>query len=177
MILDFFENSINLKKIQRQGWMDKLSMGHPESVSDHSYSVAIMCMVISDMQNLNSEKILKMALLHDLAESQIGDFTPDQIEKEEKKKIENIAFEKITKCLPEQVKIKYLEIWKDYQENISEESKIVHQIDKLEMVLQAKRYQKEGYDKEKLQQFFDSAKEEITNSQLKELFTQIINEK
>jgi len=177
MILDFFENSINLKKIQRQGWVDKLSMGHPESVSDHSYSVAIMCMVISDMQNLNSEKILKMALLHDLAESQIGDFTPDQIEKEEKKKIENTAFEKITRYLPEEIKIKYLEIWTDYQENISEESKIVHQIDKLEMALQAKMYQKEGYDKEKLQQFFDSAKEEITNSQLKELFTQIINEK
>ncbi len=177
MILDFFENSINLKKIQRQGWMDKLSITNPESVSDHSYSMAIMCMVISDMQNLNSEKILKMALLHDLAESQIGDFTPDQIDKEKKKKIENIAFEKITKCLPKQIKINYLEIWKDYQENISEESKIVHQIDKLEMVLQAKRYQKEGYDKETLQQFFDSAKEEITNSQLKELFTQIINEK
>ena len=87
MILDFFENSIDLKKIPRQGWMDKLSMKHPESVSDHSYSVAIICMVISDMQNLNSEKILKMALLHDLAESQIGDFTPDQIDKEEKKKI------------------------------------------------------------------------------------------
>jgi putative hydrolase of HD superfamily len=112
-----------------------------------------------------------------LAESQIGDFTPDQIDKEEKKKIENTAFEKITKYLPEEIKIKYLEIWADYQENISEESKIVHQIDKLEMALQAKKYQKEGYDKEKLRQFFDSAKEEITNSQLKELFTQIINEK
>ena len=34
---------------------------------------------------MNSEKILKMALLlHDLAESKIGDFTPEQIEKKKR---------------------------------------------------------------------------------------------
>lgn len=47
-------------------------------------------MIISDMNNMNSEKILKMALFHDLAESQIGDFTPEQIDKEEKEKLEKM---------------------------------------------------------------------------------------
>ena len=44
------------------------------------------------------------------------------------------------------------------------------------MVLQAKKYQKEGHSKEKLEPFFESAKKDITNSKLKELFTQIVND-
>lgn len=177
MILDFFKNSINLKKIPRQGWIDKVSILNPESVSDHTYSMTVMCMIVSDMNNMNSEKIMKMALLHDLAESQIGDFTPEQIDKEEKEKLEKNAFEKIVENLPEKIKTEYLKIWDEYQDNTSDESILVHQIDKLEMVLQAKKYQKEGYDKKKLESFFISASTEISNPQLKELFTQIINEK
>jgi putative hydrolase of HD superfamily len=176
MILDFFKNSVNLKNIPRQGWIDKLSVSNPESVSDHSYSMAIMCMVISDLRHLNSEKILKIALLHDLAESLIGDLTPEQIDKESKKKLENDAFKKIIKNLPESIKSKYLEIWFEYQDNISPEAKLIHQIDKIEMVLQAKIYQKNGYDKDKLESFFESAKKEIDDPQLKELFIQIIND-
>ena len=72
VILDFFKNALNLKNISRQGWIDKLSIKHPESVADHSYSMAIMAMVISDLENHDSEKILKMVLLHDLAESKIS---------------------------------------------------------------------------------------------------------
>ena len=83
-LLDFFKNTSNLKNISRQGWIDKLSIEHPESVADHSYSMAIMAMIISDLENYDSEKILKMVLLHDLAESKIGDLTPDQISKDEK---------------------------------------------------------------------------------------------
>jgi len=77
VVLDFFKNALNLKNISRQGWIDKLSIKDPESVADHSYSMAIMAMVISDLENYDSEKILKMVLLHDLAESKIGDFTPE----------------------------------------------------------------------------------------------------
>ena len=51
VFLDFFKNALNLKNISRQGWIDKLSIEHPESVADHSYSMAIMGMVISDLEN------------------------------------------------------------------------------------------------------------------------------
>ena len=100
MILDFFKTAVNLKNISRQGWVDKLSLKHPESVADHSYSMAIMGMVISDLENYNSEKILKMILLHDLAESKIGDYTPNQISKENKVKIENNAYDEMISTLP-----------------------------------------------------------------------------
>ena len=177
MILDFFKTAANLKKISRQGWVDKISLDNPESVADHSYSMAVMSMVISDLGNYNSEKILKMVLLHDLAESKIGDFTPEQIDKDEKNKLENNAFYEIIENLPDFIKEEYSQIWQEYQDNTSPESEIVHQIDKLEMVLQAKIYQKDGYSQEKLESFFESAKIEIIDPKLKELFTKIIEDK
>jgi putative hydrolase of HD superfamily len=138
--------------------------------------MAIIGMVISDLENYNSEKILKMILLHDLAESKIGDYTPKQLDKEKKNKLENNAFNEIIKNLPDLIKSQYLQIWQEYQENNSLESKIVHQIDKLEMALQAKIYEKDGYSQEKLETFFESAKTDITDPKLKELFTKIIKD-
>ena len=177
MILDFFKTAINLKKIHRQGWIDKLSIQKPESVADHSYSMAIMGMIISDLENYNSEKIIKMILLHDLAESKIGDYTPGQIDLEKKNEIENTAFLKILEDLPVSLKSQYQNFWKEYQENTSPESKIVHQLDKLEMALQAKTYQDEGYSEEQLESFYESVKKEIVNPKLKELFRNIIEDK
>ena len=176
MSLDFFKTVANLKKISRQGWIDKLSIDRPESVADHSYSMAMICMVLSDLGNLNSEKIIKMTLLHDLAESEIGDYTPEQLNKEKKNSLEDEAFYKIIKNLPDVIKLQYLEIWQEYQENNSAEAKMVHQIDRLEMALQAKIYEKDGHSKEKLESFFESAEIEITDPKLKELFTKIIQD-
>ena len=176
MILDFLKDSANLKTISRQGWIDKLSIKNPESVADHSYSMAIMAMIISDLENYDSEKILKMTLLHDLAESKIGDITPEQMTPENKMKIENDAFNEIIDQLPETVKSQYLEIWKEYQNNNSKESLFVHQIDKLEMALQAKIYQKDGKTIEDIEPFLESAKRSITDKKLKEIFTKIIEE-
>lgn len=176
MILDFLKTAVNLKKISRQGWIDRLSLNNPESVADHSYSMAIMGMVISDLQNYDSEKIIKMILLHDLAESKIGDHTPEELSKEEKKKLENNAFNEIIKNLPDLIKLQYLQIWQEYQEKNSQESNIVHQIDKLEMALQAKIYEKDGHSKDKLESFYESARIDITDPKLKELFTKIIKD-
>lgn len=176
MILDFFKTAVNLKKIQRKGWIDKLSISNPESVADHSYSMAIMGMFISDLENYNTEKIIKMILLHDLAESEIGDYTPGQIPLEKKNDLENKVFLKILENLPDLIRSKYWDIWNEYQENNSQESKIVHQLDRLEMALQAKTYENEGHDKEKLESFFESAKNEISHPKLKELFRNIMEE-
>ena len=176
MILDFFKTAVNLKNISRQGWIDKLSIEHPESVADHSYSMAIMGMVISDLEKYDTEKIMKMILLHDLAESHIGDYTPGQIRKENKIKIENNAYDEIINTLPDIIKLQYDKIWEEYQKQESPESIIVHQIDKLEMALQAKMYQKEGAHAEAVESFFKSAESGITHPKLKEILNQILQD-
>ena len=177
MNFEFFQTAANLKKISRQGWVEKLSIDNPESVAEHSYLMAVMSMVISDLEDCDSEKMMKMALLHDLTESKVGDHTPKQISSEEKNNLEDKAFDEIIKNLPDMLQTQYLEIWREYRENNSVESIMVHQIDKLEMALQAKIYEGEGYSKEKLETFFESARTGITNPKLKEIFTDILKGK
>ncbi len=173
MIIDFFNNAIRLKSTPRQGWIDKLSISNPESVADHSYSMAIMGMVLSDMKGYDSDKVLKMILLHDLAESEIGDYTPEQVSIEKKHEIEDEAFSKITKVLPNSTRSEYMEIWQEFKKGITAESKLVHQIDRLELALQAKAYQKEGHPQERLELFFEYAKKGITDPKLCKLFEEI----
>jgi putative hydrolase of HD superfamily len=115
-----------------------------------------------------------MALLHDLAESIIGDITPDQITKNEKSAKENHAIKQILKNLPDSITGSYFEIWDDYQKKISKEAILLHDIDKLEMAFQAKFYQKNGISKEKLKTFFDTAKIEIKDKNLRDILSNII---
>ena len=101
MIEKFFEKVLELKNVPRQGWKEKLEIDNPESVADHSYSTTVLSMILSDMKGLDSEKIIRMSLLHDLAESIIGDITPDHITKNEKITKENHAIKQILKNLPD----------------------------------------------------------------------------
>ena len=174
MIEKFFEKVLELKNIPRQGWKEKLEIYNPESVADHSYSTAVISMILSDMKGLDSEKIVKMALLHDLAESIIGDITPEHITKNEKIIKENNAIKQILKNLPNTIAESYFEIWSDYQKKSSKESILLHDIDKLEMAFQAKFYQKKGTPKEKLKIFFETAKTEIKDENLRDMLSNII---
>lgn len=176
MILDFFNIVANLKTVPRQGWIDKAGIKDPESVADHTYSMSVLAMVLSDLNELDTEKILKISLIHDLAESLTGDITPDKISKEEKIKLENKAMEKIFHQLPEPLSGQYLSLWNEYQENNSLESKFVHDIDKLEMVIQAKIYSKEKFPHETLELFLKSASSDIQSSQLKKILVKIMEQ-
>ena len=175
LILNFFNTSANLKKIPRQGWIDKLSIDKPESVADHTFSMAIMGMIFSDLENYDTEKILKIILLHDLAESITGDIPQGHISREEKTILENNTMKKILNDLPPSLQKQYCVLWEEYQSNNSKEAKIVHQLDKLEMAMQAKIYSDEGHSKEKLDSFFNSARNGIKDPKLLELFTKILD--
>jgi putative hydrolase of HD superfamily len=174
LIHDFFKTSINLKKIPRQGWIDKLSISKSESVADHTFSMAMMGMIFADLENYDTEKILKIILLHDLAESITGDMVPGKISKDKKTAIENEAIKKILEDLPISLQKQYTVLWEEYQANNSKEAKIVHQIDKLEMALQAKIYFNEGHPRKKLESFFKSAKNEINDPKILQLLEKIL---
>jgi putative hydrolase of HD superfamily len=100
-----------------------------------------------------------MALIHDLAESITGDITPESINKNRKRKLEDEAFSKIIENIyTKSLKKRYLGLWHEYQKKKSFESKCVHLLDKLEMVLQANYYlnYREGIRREKVRPFFQS---------------------
>ena len=135
--------------------------------------MSVMAMVLSDTKELNTEKILKMSILHDWAESKIGDFMPDEITTEKKTELEEYAMTEILDNLPEKIKDNYYDIWNDYKDNSSKEAKFVHELDKLEMALQGKIYEKEN-DPEKIKPFIISAVEQIVDDDLKKILIEII---
>ncbi len=166
MLFDFFYLATELKRVPRKGWKSKVGIEHPESVADHTYGTALMAMVFSDVRHLDTEKILKMALLHDLAESVTGDFMPEEISKENKKTAEDDAIKEILAKLPEDIAVKYSDIWDEYMQASTKESVLLHDIDKFEMAIQAVKYSSEGFSNEKLGLFIDSAKKEIKSKEL-----------
>ena len=114
MISEFFFQIAELKKLPRSGWKIKVGLKDSESVAEHSYMMAVMSMVLSDMKSLNSDIVLKMAILHDWAESKIGDFMPEQIGYDKKSELENYAMREILDSLPQKIQEDYTSIWNEF---------------------------------------------------------------
>jgi putative hydrolase of HD superfamily len=163
-----------LKKISRSGWIE-VGVSQPESVADHSFRTAFLCMLYSEMEGLDPLKLLRMALIHDLPEAVIGDLMPSQKTaqtKEEEKK----AIHKILSLLPKKLMEKYLEVWNEYEEGKTREAIAVRQLEKIEMALQAKEYMTSGSGKKSLERFIKSAEESTVWPELKRLLSCILEE-
>ena len=82
--------------------------------------------------------------------------------------------EQILKDLPEEQRYQLSQIWREFLEQKTPESILVHELDKLEMALQAMAYKKNG--SHDIESFLQSAEKEIKIPELKELFRKIINQ-
>ena len=146
------EESIRLKEIVRAGWV-RAGIGTPESVADHSWGMALLAIVLCP-DDLDRERVLALAIVHDLAEVRVGDITPDEMPREVKRERERIAAASLLREHP-----KLWALWEDYEQARSPEAKFVHELDKLEMGLQALRY---GAPEE----FLESARAGIASARL-----------
>jgi len=172
-LLQFFLMSGKLKAELRRGWVKKLGMDHPESVADHSYRTAFMAMVISDIRGLDAEKAMRLALLHDLPEAVVGDATPEERSGARKTAFETKAMDEILSDLPKDIRELYREVWDDFVEGESKESRLVRQLDKVEMAMQAWEYANESGNPSSAREFWDSAKAHVTDEALTELLAQV----
>lgn len=165
--VDFLYQAGKLKDIPRRGWV-LTGVKNPASIMDHSYRMALMAWVLGDKNKLNIERVLKMALVHDLCELYSQGSTPYEraniLPKNKKdrskvfdswprfsksKKIkdfskkhkkEKAALEKITQKLPLGLAKELLNLWYDYEKGTTEEARFVRQINRLETLMQAFEY-------------------------------------
>jgi putative hydrolase of HD superfamily len=157
-IVEFYELAIKLKKVKRAGWVQQLQTENVESVADHTFLTALMAMVLADLKGFDTEKIVRMALLHDLEEIIIGDLTPrdkEKISAKELKRMKEDAMKKIVLSIPKKLRPKYLKLMKEHKKYKSKEAKLLNEIENLEMIFQALEYEKDGFDKEKLDEFWE----------------------
>jgi putative hydrolases of HD superfamily len=155
-----------LKSVARAGWLDRgVPREMAESVADHSYRVAMMAWLASPaVDGLDRDRIIKLALLHDLAEAVTGDLTPHdpaelegldaasrreklnlrQTMSEERRQAKRIAENQAISDLiadlgPEQ-RAELAALWQELEERTSPEAQFVKQIDILETYLQSREY-------------------------------------
>lgn len=121
-----------------------------------------MAMVASSSSDkYDSNRCIKIALVHDLAEATVGDITPHcGVDDKTKHQLELEAITGMTGGLGggSEVGAEILELWKEYEAGETPEAKLVKDMDKLEMILQALEYETDGKNGESLDGFFDSTR-------------------
>ncbi|KAL4968603.1 HD domain-containing protein [Aspergillus stella-maris] len=146
----FFHLLERLKTTKREGWR-RFDINHGESISDHMYRMSVMTMLAppSLASRLNLQHCMKMALVHDMAESLVGDITPiDPIKKTEKARREAAVMEYIAGTLLRGVPSgmlagdDILAVFNEYEANETLEAQFVHDVDKMELLLQMVEYER-----------------------------------
>ena len=152
----------SLKEVARQGWIDKAGIGRPESVADHSYGTALAALAAGDCTSLDALRMVRMALLHDLAESITGDIVPGAMPAGRKAEIERAAMGRILGELPEPLRGAYGEAWAEFEEGRTAEAAMVRELDKIEMAGQAAAYAGAGRP-EGLAEIAESARRAVSS--------------
>jgi putative hydrolase of HD superfamily len=162
-----------LKQLYRQGWLRRgIRPEQCESVAEHTFGVALLTLTLVDTHfpELDREVALRMALLHDLGEVYTGDLTPaDGVPGGEKHRRERASVVHVLGELENGQE--YIALWEEYEQGDTPEARLVRQVDRLEMGLQAYLYERqEGAD---LSEFYASVREGLNLPALLRLFGQV----
>lgn len=179
-LISFLAELMRLKSTPRIGWLLR-GVRDVESVAAHSFGVAVIAMLLADRARargveVNVERLLRMALLHDLTETRTGDL-PSTIKRYFGKASIKAADEAIAIEIFAQLgdfRESYLELWSDYEHRASVESKLVKAADKLDLLVQSREYEKGGA--RSLQEFWDTADSDFAGLGVDDLISDLIEE-
>ena len=173
-LIETYFQFAQLKQLYRQGWLKR---GVPpeqcESVAEHTLGVAVLSMLLADtcFAELDTQKVLRMALLHDFGEIDAGDFTPmDGIPLQEKHRLEKESILDVLSGLPNGAD--YAAVWDEFEEGKSLEAQFIRQVDRLEMGLQASIYELQGLLK--TDEFLQSASHAQKSEPLKDIIQELL---
>jgi putative hydrolases of HD superfamily len=121
-----------------------------ESIADHMYRMAFITMFAPPAlaSKLDIPRCTRMALVHDMAEGLVGDLTPvDGVPKVEKNRREAETMDWINNSLLGRVfggsqGQEIRAVWQEYEDSETLESKFVHDVDKIELLLQMVEYER-----------------------------------
>jgi 5'-deoxynucleotidase len=188
-----------LKRVPRQGWLDR---GVPpletESVADHSFGVALLAWVAAlearaAGAELDPARVLELALLHDLPEAEIGDWTPYTTAEADaheniaeraaflnarqtrspertaaKRAAEQAVIDQIVSAIPSASGTTIADLWQELVDGETPEAQFVKQVDRLETFLQSRAYLAEDASRP-MASFAAEADTEITDTLLTSL--------
>jgi len=198
-LIDFFLEVGKIKRQKQRGFLLR-GIKNPTTIGGHSFREAIMAWTLIRVENagLDSSRIIKIVLVHDLCAGYAGDITPYEsnlnkngkkafekwirLPKKEKERLskqqrakEREALKKLTKNLPRSLASEMKHLWTEYEQGLTAEGRFVQQIDMLENFLQALEYWKQD-KKFPIESWWQQMKELISNPALVELLKSLDKE-
>jgi putative hydrolase of HD superfamily len=141
-----------LKRLDRTGWVLRGLPAGAESVAAHSYGVALTVMLLADEVKargveVNVERALRVALLHDLQETRTGDLprtVANYYGAETRRRAERAAFDDIMRGAGAAHAARYGALHEDYEERASLEARLVKAADVIDLLAQALMFERAG---------------------------------
>lgn len=168
-----------LKRLERTGWSLRGLPNGTESVAAHSFGVGVTAMMLADEVRargleVDCERVLRMALLHDWAEIRVGDMprtATGYFGAEVRKNAETQAFGDIVSGLGAS-ESEYKELYQDYEQRASLEARLVKAADIIDLLVEAYALERSGA--EGLDEFWEVAME--PDFQLPQVAEQVVQE-
>jgi putative hydrolase of HD superfamily len=170
-LLALAQFAAKLKSVPRTGWLDRgVAPIEAESAADHSFGVALLAWACALQRRaegaaIDPERVLKLAIIHDLAEAETGDLTPydsaampgehdraarrvfletrhnrDPDRRAAKRAEEDRVMRALLAALPGPTQSELGVLWDELHQGVSSEARFVKQVDRLETFLQSRFY-------------------------------------
>lgn len=132
-LLGFLGVAEKLKCNTRHSWT---SSGRRESVAEHVFRLMVFAWLVKDdFPDLDMNRVMELALFHDMGEAVTGDI-PAFEKTGEDEKTEEEALEQIADMLPQPQRESLKSVFREVREKRTPEAKLVNAMDKLEALIQ-----------------------------------------
>jgi putative hydrolase of HD superfamily len=168
-----------MKSIPRTGWISHgVSLNDVESVAEHSFSTSALSLLLADLElssgsRVDVERVLRMSLLHDMAESLTFDISKAYLSYLGKRgdviksELERSAWKHLADGLENEVLARqYTRLQNAFDADETLESKIVHAADGLDLLLQVIDYRRRGYPESLLRELWDATNDKLRKTGL-----------
>jgi putative hydrolase of HD superfamily len=153
-VINILLHGNQLKRTPRTGWVQR-GVPNAENVAAHSFGVVYAILVLAPLveADINLERALAMAALHDLPEALTTDiptpawrFLPDGIKTTvERASMQEMLFSDTStgSVTENNISAQFMAWWEELHANETAEALLVHDADKIDMFLQALMYEKQ----------------------------------
>ena len=152
-LLRFISRAERLEALPRTGWL-VCGIDRPESIAAHSYMVSVIALWIAETipERVDIERLLRMALLHDVSEAMLTDLpspVKQMLGKKAVERAEEVAAKRVMQGAPKT----WLQAHASYEARDSIEAKIVKAADGIQLLAKAMSY--EAQKRGDVSRFFD----------------------
>lgn len=134
-IIDFMVEVEKLKAVERQ--TKPVGLDRYENSAEHSWHVCLSALMLKDFANEQVDifRVMKMLLIHDLGEIEVGDTVIYSSETIENKQLERSGIKQLFQLLPEANREEYSSLWDEFEKGISPDASFAKAIDRVPPLL------------------------------------------